>query len=70
MRIFLDTSGLIALSDEKDRNHKKAEEYLRIQVQRGARFVSGRNILVEYIDATCSYISPIIGTKQYNIHRY
>jgi len=21
-------------------------------------------------NTTCSYISPIIGTKQYNIHRY
>ena len=57
MRIFLDTSGLIALSDERDRNHKKAEEYLKMQAQRGARFVSGRNILVEYIDGVTKRIS-------------
>ncbi len=57
MRIFLDTSGLIALSDEKDKNHTKAEVYLRQQVQKGARFVSGRNILVEYIDGVTKRIS-------------
>ncbi|VVB90540.1 tRNA(fMet)-specific endonuclease VapC [uncultured archaeon] len=57
MRIFLDTSGLIALSDEKDKNHTRAEVYLRQQVQKGARFVSGRNILVEYIDGVTKRIS-------------
>lgn len=57
MRIFLDTSGLIALSDEKDRNHNKAKAYLRQQVEKGTRFVSGRNILVEYIDGVTKRIS-------------
>jgi len=50
MRIFLDTSGLIALSDEKDKNHEKAKVYLKDKVQEGARLVIGKNILVEYID--------------------
>jgi len=50
MRIFLDTSGLIALSDRKDRNHKTARAYLEDKVHKGARFVLGRNVLMEYID--------------------
>ena len=56
MRIFLDTSGLIALSDEKDRNHHIARSYLNEQVKKGARFVLGRNILVEYIDGVTKRI--------------
>ena len=35
MRIFLDTSGLIALSDRKDKNHGTARAYLEAQVHRG-----------------------------------
>ncbi|MBU4374421.1 MAG: PIN domain-containing protein [Euryarchaeota archaeon] len=60
MRIFLDTSGLIALSDEKDKNHKRAEAYLRVQVPKGARFVIGKNILSEYIDG----VTKRIGKKK------
>ncbi len=56
MRIFLDTSGLIALSDEKDKNHNRAKAYLKEQVHRGARFVLSRNILVEYIDGVTKRI--------------
>ncbi len=56
MRIFLDTSGLIALSDKKDRNHNKAVACLREKVQKGARFVTGWNILTEYIDGVTKRI--------------
>ncbi len=52
----MDTSGLIALSDEKDRNHAKAKGYLKEQVQKGARFVLGKNILAEYIDGVTKRI--------------
>jgi predicted nucleic acid-binding protein len=60
MRIFLDTSGLIALSDLKDRNHETARAYLEDKVHKGARFVLGRNILVEYIDG----VTKRIGKKK------
>ena len=60
MRIFLDTSGLIALSDRKDRNHKTASAYLEDNVHKGARFVLGRNVLVEYIDG----VTKRIGKKK------
>ena len=60
MRIFLDTSGLIALSDRKDRNHKTARAYLEDRVHKGARFVLGRNVLVEYIDG----VTKRIGKKK------
>ncbi len=60
MRIFLDTSGLIALSDRKDRNHKTARAYLKDRVHKGARFVLGRNVLVEYIDG----VTKRIGKKK------
>lgn len=57
MRIFLDTSFLIALSDEKDKNHKGAKTSLRELVKRGARFVVARNILNEYLDGVTKRIS-------------
>ncbi len=57
MRIFLDTSGLIALSDEKDKNYNRAKAYLKEQVSKGARFVIGKNILAEYIDGVTKRIS-------------
>lgn len=57
MRIFLDTSGLIALSDRKDKNHGTARAYLEAQVHRGARFILGRNVLVEYIDGVTKRIA-------------
>jgi len=57
MRIFLDTSGLIDLSDRKDTNHETAETFLKTRVKAGARFVLGRNVLVEYIDGVTKRVS-------------
>lgn len=57
MRIFLDTSFLIALSDEKDKNHKAAKMSLRELVGKGARFVVAKNILNEYLDGVTKRIS-------------
>ncbi|MFZ2410702.1 MAG: PIN domain-containing protein [Candidatus Methanoperedens sp.] len=57
MRIFIDTSFLIALSDEKDKNHKRAKLSLMELVGRGARFVVARNILNEYLDGVTKRIS-------------
>ncbi len=57
MRIFIDTSFLIALSDEKDKNHNKAKSSLRDLVEGGARFVISRNILNEYLDGVTKRIS-------------
>lgn len=57
MQIFLDTCFFIALSDEKDKNHLKAKKSLMKHVQKGARFVTGRNILIEYLDGVTKRIS-------------
>lgn len=57
MRIFLDTCFFIALGDKNDRNHLKAKTSLRKLVQKGARFVTGRNIIVEYLDGITKRIS-------------
>ena len=64
MRIFLDTSGLIALSDEKDKNHIRAKDYLKEKVQKGARFVVGKNILVEYIDGVTKRVGKEKGIEE------
>lgn len=64
MRIFIDTSGLIALSDEKDRNHIRAKAYLNEQLQKGARFVLGKNILAEYIDGVTKRIGKKKGIEE------
>ncbi len=57
MRIFLDTCFFIALSDEKDKNHQKAKTSLGNLVKKGARFVTGRNVLIEYLDGVTKRIS-------------
>jgi predicted nucleic acid-binding protein len=57
MRIFLDTSFLIALSDEKDKNHKRAKTSLKELVGTGSRFIVARNILNEYLDGVTKRIS-------------
>jgi len=57
MRTFLDTSFLIALSDEKDKNHQTAKTSLRDLVGKGTRFIVARNILNEYIDGVTKRIS-------------
>jgi len=64
MRIFLDTSGLIALSDEKDKNHIRAKAYLKEKVQKGARFVVGKNILAEYTDGVTKRIGKEKGIEE------
>lgn len=50
MRIYIDTSGLIALASRKDRNHAASEEFLRASLEEGHRFVTGKNVLIEYVD--------------------
>ena len=57
MRTFLDTSFLIALSDEKDKNHKRTKTSLKELVGKGTRFVVARNILNEYLDGVTKRIS-------------
>jgi predicted nucleic acid-binding protein len=57
MRVFLDTSFLIALSDEKDKNHKRAKTSLKELVGKGTRFIVGKNILNEYLDGVTKRIS-------------
>ena len=57
MRTFLDTSFLIALSDEKDKNHNGAKISLKELVGKGARFVVARNILNKYLDGVTKRIS-------------
>jgi predicted nucleic acid-binding protein len=56
MPIFLDTGFLIALSDERDKNHARAKTSLREHVSGGARFVLARNILIEYLDGVTKRI--------------
>lgn len=56
MRIFLDTGFLIALSDERDKNHAMAKTSLKELVSGGARFVVARNVLIEYLDGVTKRI--------------
>lgn len=53
--ILLDTSALIALSDRRDRNHKRAVEFFREAVRK-TRFVLPKHVLVEYIDGVTKRI--------------
>ncbi len=64
MRQYLDTSALIALGDKKDRNHDVAKAYLESAVDRGVRFVVGKNVLVEYIDGITKRIGKGTGIEE------
>ncbi len=64
MRIFLDTGFFIALSDGKDENHDRAISSFRTLAQEGARFVTGKNVLIEYIDGVTKRISKKKGIEE------
>ena len=57
MRIYLDTSALIALGDLRDMNHNPAVEYFTKSLDSGMIFVLGRHILIEYIDGLTKRVS-------------
>ncbi|MFQ6128736.1 MAG: PIN domain-containing protein [Thermoplasmata archaeon] len=50
MRIYIDTSGFIALASRRDKNHFASKEFLKASLEEGHRFVTGKNVLIEYID--------------------
>ena len=50
MRIYIDTSGFIALASRKDGNHAAAKEFLKSSIDEGHRFVTGKSVLIEYVD--------------------
>ena len=61
--ILLDTLALIALSDRREKNHKKAVEFFRESVRK-TRFVLPRLVLVEYIDGVTKRISKKKATEE------
>ena len=50
MKIYMDTSALIALIRAKDKHHKSASFFLKESIQNGNTFIIGKNVLIEYID--------------------
>lgn len=66
MRQYLDTSALIALADGRDKNHQAAKAYLESSVEEGIRFVTGRHVLIEYIDGVTKRISKEKGIEELN----
>ena len=54
--ILLDTSALIALGDRRDKNHKRAVEFLK-KAAKKTRFILPKHVLVEYIDGVTKRIS-------------
>jgi predicted nucleic acid-binding protein len=50
LRIYVDTSGFIALASKKDKNHAASKEFLKESIEEGHRFVTGKNTLIEYVD--------------------
>ncbi|MFQ6107756.1 MAG: hypothetical protein ACE5QF_09285 [Thermoplasmata archaeon] len=50
MKTYIDMSGFIALTSKKDKNHAAFEEFLKASLEDGHRFVTGKNVLIEYVD--------------------
>ena len=70
--IYIDTGALIALSDRNDGNLKRAVLYFKTAVKSGVLFVSGKHVVIEYIDGVAKRINKnkaiqeldsIIGSK-------
>jgi predicted nucleic acid-binding protein len=62
MRIFIDTSAFIALSDQDDQYHLKAKEYYLGQFSQKPRFLTSNFIVCEtlnYLRVRVSYHSTI-----------
>lgn len=53
---YMDTSALIALSDHGDKNHDAAKSHFVHSVEKGARFVLGKPVVIEYIDGVAKKI--------------
>lgn len=64
MRQYLDTSALIALSDKRDKHHEEAKAYLEEALNKGIRFVVGRNVVIEYIDGVAKRIGKKKGVEE------
>ncbi|WP_148221094.1 type II toxin-antitoxin system VapC family toxin [Thermococcus barophilus] len=48
--IYMDTGTLIAFFDKGDKNHEIAVSYFESSVLKGAKFVVGRPVLVEFLN--------------------
>ena len=62
MRVFIDTSAFIALSDQDDQYHQKAKEFYLHQIAQKPRFVTSNFIICEtlnYLRIRVSYQSAI-----------
>jgi predicted nucleic acid-binding protein len=53
-----------ALSDKKNKNHKRAVLYFKTAVKRGVIFLLGKHVLVEYIDGVAKCAFQITGIFQ------
>ncbi len=56
MLVYVDTSALIALAMSTDKYHGPATEYFRGALEDGTRFITGRPVLIEYIDGVAKRI--------------
>lgn len=56
MLVYVDTSALIALAMATDKYHRPASEYFRGALEDGTRFITGRPVLIEYIDGVAKRI--------------
>lgn len=54
--IYLDTSGLIALSNKKDRNYLIAKNYF-LSIFNKENFIIGKHVLIEYLDGVAKRVS-------------
>ncbi len=64
MFVYLDTGALIALATSSDRFHDQAIEYFKRALKDGTRFVTGRPVLVEYIDGVAKRVGKSEGIKE------
>ena len=64
MLVFVDTSALVALAIQSDRNHRAASAYLDAILRKGIRLVTSRSVVIEYIDGVTKRIGKREAIKQ------
>lgn len=67
-RIYIDTTALIALANKKDKNHKRACEFLNSKLKEGVLFVMGRPVFAEFLSGTSKRVGKSKAIELYEAY--
>ncbi len=67
-KIYMDTTALIALANRKDKNHKKARNFLNSKLNEGVLFVIGRPVFAEFLNGTSKRVGKAKAIELYEAY--